>query len=1027
MEQGVYETLITSALEREISLLQSGWTVTTEALSPAEASERISDAIRGAISRALDSLPEDQRLEKGLWLTSIVQSHLSEISAKNASELLIAHPAKILKAVGKSISEAGSQYIHSPLIPLHKSELLVNSQGELRVSQALSSEMSSADQVDVIIAFVRMSGIRPLLSELRSALSRGTKVRLITTTYTGSTEPAALEMLKSIGCEIKVSYETGSTRLHAKSWIFYRNTGFSTAYIGSSNLSYSALQTGLEWNIRISTQTNPLVLEKMAVLFETYWNSPEFEYYEKNKFALEIARPEKHQASLLLPNLDLRLEPFQERLLEQIALARSQGKHKNLLVAATGTGKTVMAAADYRELRKSMPRANLLFIAHREELLDQSLNTFRYALKEASFGEKMTSESKPLVGTNVFASIQSLHEKRLATMDPQSFDVIVIDEFHHAAAPSYRRILDYFSASEWLGLTATPERSDGLPIIELFGGKIAAELRLWDAIDQGRLVPFAYFGVSDGQDLTQISWRRGSGYDVNELTELYASSPTWLNGIIENLEKYVGLNSNFRALGFCVSVAHAEFMSSQFNLKGIRATFVSGESTSEERRKALHDLKNGAIKLIFSVDLFNEGVDVPEVDVLLMLRPTDSPVLFLQQIGRGLRKSSGKSSCTIIDFVSNHRKEFRFDRKLGALLPGNRVSLISQVESGFPLLPSGCHMELDQIAAEIVLDSIKNAMPTTWRPKVEACKRYLANRNRPTLAEFLEVEGLELEAIYEGGHSWSQLLRDAGYPNIAAEKQHERSLRRALVRLLHIDDPERIAALKALARGQRPAELNNREKMAMELVICNLANQLPREQTATINSAHQVILDCPAILGEINELAELLSQRQSHLTSVVDDEIPLRINARYTRVEIFAAYGYRTGANVVPWQSGVQKVERMKTDLLAITLDKSADSFTERTSYKDYALSRTRFHWESQADTAAESETGRRYVNHKNLDWKVQLFVRKSNTDRAFWYIGPADYVDHRGSRPMAITWELSSPLPGDLYQEFAAAVVTAA
>jgi superfamily II DNA or RNA helicase len=1024
MERGVYATLITQAIEREIALLPPNLIATTEPLLIHEVGARIAQAIGSATIQTLESLPEGDRSNAGVEIAAQVHDVLAKYSKTSSIQtLLIPQPALVLKAIQERIASYESVGMTGPLIPLDRSELLVNAQGELRVSQALQSEISSADSIDLIIAFVRTSGIRPFLPALREAISRGVSIRLITTTYTGSTEPSALELLKSIGCKIKVSYDTGTTRLHAKSWIFHRKTGFSTAYIGSSNLSFSAMQAGLEWNIRISMQSNPLVLDKMKVLFETYWNDSEFETYDTRKFALEVQRSKPDPAPYVLPNIELRLEQFQERLLEQIALARSRDLHKNLLVSATGTGKTVMAAIDYSRLSKVFPRANLLFIAHREEIIDQSLATFRFAMKDSTFGEKLVAGLKPVAGNHVFASIQSLHERTLGNIKPDNFDVVIIDEFHHAAAPSYQRVLEYFKPKEWLGLTATPERSDGLPIIDLFGGKIAAELRLWDAIDQGRLVPFAYFGVSDGIDLSAVTWKRGAGYDINELTNIYAESTDWLDTVVSSVDKYIGLATDFKALGFCVSVLHAEFMAKQFSSRGIPATFVSGESSEATRKEALQNLKDGRTKVVFSVDLFNEGLDVPEVDVLLMLRPTDSPTLFLQQLGRGLRKLGGKYSCTVIDFVSNHRKEFRFDRKLGALLPGNRRSLVEQIEKGFPVLPVGCHMEFDRIASEIVIESIRNALPTTWKPKVEACRKYLATVETPTLQGFLEAEGLELETVYESGHSWSELLEDAGHVTKNVGSSHAKGLRRALVRLLHIDDPERIEALHLLARSTQLSALTPRQSSVMELIICNLVNQLEGDATADLPTAYQVILDHTDLVNEIGQIAVILEQRQSHLTTVQDDRLPLRINARYTRVEIFAAYGYRTGAKVAPWQSGVWKVPDWKTDLLAVTLDKSAESFTERTSYKDYALSPTRFHWESQTDTSAESQTGQRYIHHAAQDWKVQLFVRKSNDERAFWFIGAAQYIEHRGTNPMEITWGLDNPLPGDLYHDFAAAV----
>jgi superfamily II DNA or RNA helicase len=361
-------------------------------------------------------------------------------------------------------------------------------------------------------------------------------------------------------------------------------------------------------------------------------------------------RPESRVQIVLSP-IELRLEPFQERLLEQVELARQQGHHRNLLVSATGTGKTVMAAVDYARLRERLARSRLLFVAHREEILTQSLATFRHALRDASFGELWVGGRRPAQFEHVFASIQSLHAADLGHLGRDHFDVVIVDEFHHAAAPSYDRLLSHLHPRELLGLTATPERSDGLSLLHWFGGRVAAELRLWDAIDQHRLTPFVYYGISDGLDLREIPWRRGRGYDVEGLEKLYTGNDIWARLVLDQLRRRTDDLSAMRALGFCVSIEHARFMARVFRAAGIAATAIWADTPPAQRRAALIDLDHRRIQVLFSIDLFNEGVDLPAVATLLLLRPTDSPTLFLQQLGRGLRRSPGKSVCTVLDFV----------------------------------------------------------------------------------------------------------------------------------------------------------------------------------------------------------------------------------------------------------------------------------------------------------------------------------------------------------------------------------------
>ena len=595
----------------------------------------------------------------------------------------------------------------------------------------------------------------------------GKPLRILTTIYTGSTEKQALDQLKGIGAQIRVSYDVSTTRLHAKAWIFHRRSGFSTAYVGSSNLTHSAQLTGLEWNVRASSARNPDVLAKFEAVFESYWQSADFvEYRHRRNLTTESQRAGRTDTGLtvILSPIELRLEPFQERLLEQISLSRERGHHRNLLVAATGTGKTVMAAVDYARLRDDLSRSRLLFVAHRNEILDQSLATFRYALRNASFGEKWISGSRPERFDHVFASIQSLNAASLEHLAPDHFDVVIVDEFHHAAAPSYRKLLDQVQPRELLGLTATPERSDDLSILHWFDDRIAAELRLWDAIDQQRLCPFMYFGIHDGLDFTDIPWRRGQGYDVEALSTLYTSTDAWARTVLQEVIRLADDPASMRALGFCVSIEHAQFMAAHFNSHGVSAVAVWGDSSRADRVAALRDLAAGNVKVVFSVDLFNEGVDVPTVDTLLMLRPTESPTLFLQQLGRGLRRSKDKNFCTVLDFVGTHRREFRFDRRYRALLGGTRRDIERAVQQGFPFLPAGCYMHLDGKASEIVLRSLRDAIPSRWPARVAELRVVHDKYPDVTLPKYLEESGLDLPDVYDGTRGWSDLCEAAGVP-----------------------------------------------------------------------------------------------------------------------------------------------------------------------------------------------------------------------------------------------------------------------
>lgn len=1023
LSRGLYELLLTEALAARLAEVDARGALKGE-LRAAEAADRIALHVARIVQRAVEATPDKTRVAEGV---ALARRLLEQIEATVSAGEAPVEAGEILRAMRAIRPDGSPEDISEPLIPLLDTALLTNAPGEPRVGSQLLTEIASADRIDVVMAFIRWSGIQPLLDALRDHCGAERALRVLTTTYTGSTEARALDALRDTGADVRVSYDTSTTRLHAKAWLFHRKSGFSTAYIGSSNLTHSAQVSGLEWNVRVSGARNPDVVDKVAAVFESYWESGDFVPYDAPVFAERVEQVGRRGPTILLSPIELRPEPFQERLLEQIALAREQGRHKNLLVAATGTGKTVMAAVDYARLRSKLPRARLLFVAHREEILDQALATFRHALRDPSFGERWVGGDRPRRFEHVFASIQSLSASGLADLDPEHFDVVIVDEFHHAAAPTYRALLDRVRPRELLGLTATPERSDGLPLLDWFDGRTAAELRLWDAIDQHRLSPFVYFGIHDGLDLREVPWRRGRGYDVEGLSNLLTANDVWARQVIAQLLARVDDPRTMRALGFCVSVEHAPFMARVFREAGIAATAIWADSPDAERRTALADLAAGRVNVVFSVDLFNEGIDVPVVDTLLLLRPTDSPTLFLQQLGRGLRRSDGKTVCTVLDFVGHHRREFRFDRRLRALLGGSRKDVVDQIERGFPFLPAGCHMELDPVARDIVLDNIRQSIPSHWSAKVEELTA-LARTTGPdiTLARYLDATDLDLEDVYAGNRSWSDLCAAAALP-IAHSGPQETALRRAVGRLLHIDDRVRIDTYRrflAHDTAPRSADLTERDRRLLRMLVASLINR-GIDKTATLDDTAGLLWSHPQIRAEVLELLEVLATRIDHVHHplTTHPDVPLQVHARYTRIEILAAFGVGRAAKVAAWQTGVRHLPDARADLLAFTLDKTSGQFSPTTRYRDYAISRDLIHWESQSVVREDSETGRRYREHAARGSSILLFARVRTDERAFWFLGPATYVRHERELPMAVTWRLEHALPGDLFTTFAAAV----
>ena len=484
------------------------------------------------------------------------------------------------------------------------------------------------------------------------------------------------------------------------------------------NLSNAALTSGLEWNTKVTRRDLPETIDKIAATFEYYWNDREFEYYAEDQRE-RLARALKAEKYFDTNNADvytMDINPYfyQQEILDKLEAERTvRGYTRNLVVAATGTGKTVISALDYKRFRKqNLDRpCRLLFVAHREEILKQSLYTFRAVLKDANFGELFVGNYKPESIDNLFLSIQTFNSQCFTEKtSPDFYDYIIVDEFHHAAAPTYQKLLSYYQPRILLGLTATPERMDGKNILPYFGNRIAAEIRLPEAIDRKLLCPFQYFGVTDTVDLNTLKWSAG-GYDKGELSRVYTISGAIANRradhVVTSLLKYVTDIDDVKGLGFCVSVEHAEFMCRYFNDHHIPSMFLTGKSTDEERRTAKHRLITGEVRFIFVVDIYNEGVDIPEVNTVLFLRPTESLTIFLQQLGRGLRLSEDKECLTVLDFIGQANRKYNFEDKFAALLSNTTRSVSREIKDGFVSVPKGCYIQLEKKAAKYILENIR--------------------------------------------------------------------------------------------------------------------------------------------------------------------------------------------------------------------------------------------------------------------------------------------------------------------------------
>ena len=1022
LAEGLHESVVTTALLRRLAA-RADLTAHIEAVDRADQADVLSAHLGRTILRSLRT-PSSTDEQGRLALVRDVLD-LLEAADENPEEgvrrlLALTRPV----APGLPPSYAGVR----PSTPLADVALLTNAHGDPSLGSELKAELDTSDEVDLVCAFVKWHGMRTLETQLARLRERGARMRIITTTYLGSTDIKALDRLaRDFGADIRVQYDPRRTRLHAKGWLFRRNTGFDTAYVGSSNLTVSALLDGAEWNVRLSAKATPTLLDKFSATFEAYWHSDEYAPYdpddevdrERLERALRTASGGQTPSTLLLSGLDVRPYPHQRQILESLDAERMlHDRHRNLVVAATGTGKTVIAALDYRNLaRRAGTRPSLLFVAHRKEILEQSLRTYREVLTDGTFGELYVGEQVPREWKHVFASVQSL-TGRITDFPQNAFDVVVIDEFHHAEAPTYRRLIEHLAPRELLGLTATPERTDGTDVRSFFGGRTAAELRVWDAIFADLLSPFHYFGIADGTDLRAVHWR-GGRYADSDLDRLYTGNDARARLVLRQVDDLVTDPRTMRALGFCAGVAHADYMARVFQQAGIAAVSVTGQTPMAVRDQAIADLRAGRIAAIFTADLFNEGVDIPEVDTVLFLRPTESPTLFLQQLGRGLRLADGKAVLTALDFVGHHRSEFRADLRFRALTGASRKDLAHHIETGFPFLPSGCQIILDRVVQEQVLRNVRTHLSLRWNQLVGEL------RARPTdsLATFLDDTGVELPSLLRTDKSWTTLRRDAGH--LTGEPSPlEAKLARRMRAFTHVDDPTRAGFYSRLFTGAvRYHELSVIEQRLARMLFFSLWPD--GGEFTSYDAGFEALRAEVEPRAELRQVVDLAFDATRHVTFPLPGGlagVPLDVHARYSREEVLAALDRGTlERKPAHFREGVlhTTIDGRPIDAFFITLRKSEADYSPTTLYRDYAISPTLFHWESQSTTSVDSPTGRRYRDGTST---ILLFVRRERTGEfgtePYMFLGPATYVSHTGDRPIAITWRLTHPMPADLYAD---------
>ncbi len=1034
-ELGLYEQLLNKLISEKINTTSiDNFYIQTSTIEKAEASQILTNYCTKIIKFALDLISGEDSIQRQIELINkIILILENEIQKQDFTQNLVDLNGNILKAVLPKIDSNivnFDNYIKeiTPYTGLTQSELFTGSNAGVSLESEIKKEILSSDKIYLLVSFIKWSGIRIFEKELREFTSQGKKLKIITTSYMGATDLKAVEFLSSLpNTEIKVSYNTANERLHAKSYLFFRNTGFHTAYIGSSNISKSALTSGLEWNLKVTTAEISHIIKKFEKTFETYWEDKEFELFtgeQKEKLQIALKNDSIENQNRFSTFFDINPFHYQEEILEELQTQRDVHKRfKNLVVAATGTGKTVISAFDYKRFKNQNKNAKLLFVAHRKEILLQARDTFQAILRDNNFGELWVDGIEPTSYEYLFASVQTLQNSIESLQLSQNyFDFIIIDEVHHIAAKSYRPILDKFSSKILLGLTATPERMDNENILNDFCDVIAAEIRLPEALNRKLLCPFQYFGISDNVNLKNISWQKGK-YQVSELSDALSTQQR-VGDILQKCEEYLRDINDVVALGFCVSQEHAQFMSENFCNAGLKADYLI--SGNKNRSEIKYKLLNKEINYLFVVDIFNEGVDIPQIDTILFLRPTESLTVFLQQLGRGLRFAENKECLTVLDFVGNARDEYDFEGKFRGLIGKTSTSIKDEIENEFPQLPLGCAVILEKKAKEHILNNIKKATILGRRKLINKIQYFQNNIDRPlTIKNFTEINHLSLDKLYKND-SFTKLCYEA---NVIKEfnETNEKELVRAITKkLLLAKSYKYFQFILTLIQNDFKFNSNNQEEKLMALMLYYDFFQEPNKFD-NLESGIKYIGENRLLVDELKEVLELLNERINYIEYNLNlpFKTPIKVHSRYTREQILAGFGVHSFDKKSSSREGVLDIKEKNTELLFVTLEKTEDKYSPTTMYDDYAINEKLFHWQSQNATKPESTKGQSYIHHQQNRKNIILFVRESNHDEnknvmTYVCLGKVFYKSHYGSQPMSITWKLEYEIPPFLWKNIA-------
>lgn len=931
-----------------------------------------------------------------------------------------------------------------------------NSQVGRKVVATLEEELSKCTSFEMSVAFITMGGIAPLLLQLKELEEKNVQGRILTTDYLTFSDPKALRKLNSYSnIEIRM-YPSATMQkgFHTKGYIFHYDDGINRALVGSSNLTSLALSENKEWNLIFSSLDKGELLRELSSEFEELWEAAQpldaiIQTYERMyEQKQEII---KQQPVVSIDTLRLEPNSMQVAFINQFEEAVINGETRGLLISATGTGKTYASAFAMRDLDPE----RILFLVHREQVLRSAMKSYQDVFGSTKSMGLFAGSSHEIDKDIVFATVQTMsRDYNLQSFDPKAFDVVIIDEVHRAGASSYQKILDYFEAEYYFGMTATPERSDGYDIYELFDHNILYEIRLQQAMEESLLCPFHYFGITDLKIDGELPTEESEVKDFAKLT-----SDERVKHILEQAEYYGYSGSRVKGLMFCSSKREAQALSEKFNERGLRTIPLTGENSQDERADGVRrltldesepDFEDEYLDYILTVDIFNEGVDIPEINQVIMLRPTQSPIIFVQQLGRGLRKRDGKEYVIVLDFIGNYNNNFLIPIALSGDRSYNKDTIRRYVREGSRVLPGASSIHFDAIAREQIFKSIDSA--TIGLKYLRDSYRELKSKlgRVPTMCDFERLGEVDPRLFIDKKKSYYRFLaaEEPDFPQLS-ETEHLilEFISRYLtdgIRLHELLILKEISESSSTSFSQVAESLKAYDSIPLERKAFE-TSKLVLDKTFFNTSTENQYKDASLVKLDGSDqiaISDLLKEhfKNEAFREAFDDVVDFGI-ARYTstyaqhegKLKRFGKYTRAQVCRVLNWDADEHGtmfgyVTKHGTCPIFVTYSKS-DDISDSTKYEDQFINEQTFSWMTRSNRTINTPEVQQIINAKDEGTTIYLFVKKSDSEGSdFYYLGEASVKSYRqttiataqGDLPI-VNFELvlDQPVRDDLYAYF--------